>query len=147
MYISRLIFQQHSTFFVQTIYFALVLVENIILCCTPFFLFNDSGSNRALECLGDDKDEASEKIYQCIALMIAASMGGWICHTIYYTQMGHPWGAINGPELRKNRFSFYKRFHFGSAARFCGNFVKYPHLTFLKHKRTHYQTDCNETLN
>ena len=96
----RLIFQQHSTFFVQTIYFALVLVENIILCCTPLFLFNEAGSNRALVCLG------RQKVYQCIGVMIAASIGGWICHTIYYTQMGHPWGAINGPELRKNRFAF-----------------------------------------
>ena len=120
--IFRLIFQQHSTFFVQTIYFALVLVENLILCCTPLFLFNESGSNRALECLGDDKDEAREKIYQCIALMIAASMGGWISHTIYYTQMGHPWGAINGPELTKNRLSFYIN-HCGTERNFlciCG---------------------------
>jgi len=105
--IDRLIFQQHSTFFVQTLYFALVLVENLILCSTPLFLFNESGSNRALECLGDDKQEAKEKVYQMIAGMFALSVCGWISHTIYYTQMGHPWGAINGPELRKNKFSFY----------------------------------------
>ena len=98
--IFRLIFQQHSTFFVQTIYFALVLIENIILCCTPLYLFNESGSNRAIECLG------KEKVYQCIVAMICASIGGWLCHAIYYTQMGHPWGAINGPEFRKNRFAF-----------------------------------------
>ena len=103
----RLIFQQHSTFFVQTLYFALVLVENFILCSTPLFLFNESGSNRALECLGDDKEEAKEKVYQMIAGMFALSICAWISHTIYYTQMGHPWGAINGPEVRQNKFSFY----------------------------------------
>ena len=91
----------------QTLYFTLVLIENLILCSTPLFLFNESGSNRALECLGHDKEEAKEKVFQMIAGMLALSMGGWISHTIYYTQMGHPWGAINGPELRKNKFSFY----------------------------------------
>ena len=42
-----------------------------------------------------------------IAGMFALSICAWISHTIYYTQMGHPWGAINGPEVRQNKFSFY----------------------------------------
>ena len=98
--IFRLIFQQHSTFFVQTIYLALVLTENLILCSTPLFLYNESGTNRALECLG------KVKVYQVIGIMITTSIASWLCHTIYYTQMGHPWAAINGPEFRADRFGF-----------------------------------------
>ena len=96
----RLIFQQHSTFFVQTLFFGLVLLENIVLSSTPLFLTNNQDTNRALVCLGQ------EKVIHLIGIIIMISIGSWICHTMYYKQLGHPWADINGPEIGKGKFGF-----------------------------------------
>jgi hypothetical protein len=94
--------QQHSTFFVQSLFFLLVLIENMALACTPLFVGNPT--NRAFECLG------KEKLVEYLFIVIALCAGSWFFHILYYKYMGHPWADINGPEVDKDSLKFY--FHF-----------------------------------
>lgn len=94
---------EHSTFFVQSLFFLLVLVENVLLASTPF-MYPPEESNRALACLGRDK--LIEYIWMVIGLCVLS----WIFHTMYYKYMGHPWSDINGPEVGLGLIGF--QFHF-----------------------------------
>lgn len=90
---------QHSTFFVQTLFFLLVLFENILLACTPLMY----PSGRAFACLG------TGKITQYVFTVIGLCMASWLSHVMYYKYMGHPWSDINGPtcSAQKIKFSFH----------------------------------------
>eukprot|EP00094_Tigriopus_californicus_P001992 TCALIF_01920-PA protein Name:"Similar to ANK2 Ankyrin-2 (Homo sapiens)" AED:0.42 eAED:0.42 QI:11/0.75/0.4/0.8/1/1/5/0/1087 len=90
---------QHSTFFVQTLFFLLVLFENILLACTPLMY----PSGRAFACLG------TAKINQYVLTIIGLCMASWLSHVMYYKYMGHPWSDINGPtcSAQKVKFSFH----------------------------------------
>ena len=93
---------QHSTFFVQSIFFALVLLENALLASTPLFI----GPNRAVACVGESS------IRGLVGLVLALCASSWFFHTMYYKYMGHPWSAINGPDMSSDGV----RFHF----HYCG---------------------------
>ena len=82
--------QQHSTFFIQSLFFLLVFVENMLLASWPLI---EGGSNRALACLG------REKLIDYLFMVAGLCGGSWICHTLYYKYMGHPWTEINGPQI------------------------------------------------
>lgn len=84
--------QQHSTFMMQTLFFLLVFVENILLASWPL-IKGQSENNRALACLGQ------EKLIHYIVLVAALCVCSWIFHVLYYKYMGHPWTEINGPQL------------------------------------------------
>ena len=88
-------FQQHSTCFSQSLFFILILIENLLLASWPLMYTNEAGTNRAIECLGKDK------ILQYVGYIFAMCVGSWIFHIMYYTQMGHPWADINGPKVEK----------------------------------------------
>ena len=42
----------HSTCFIQTLFFTLIVIENLILSCWP--LLSNGGHNRAVACLGEE---------------------------------------------------------------------------------------------
>eukprot|EP00095_Tigriopus_kingsejongensis_P004696 maker-scaffold276_size226481-snap-gene-0.17 protein:Tk04696 transcript:maker-scaffold276_size226481-snap-gene-0.17-mRNA-1 annotation:"hypothetical protein" len=86
----------HSTFFVQTLFFVLVLVENILLASTPLMY----PSSRAHVCLG------TAKLVQYIFIVIGLCLGSWVCHAMYYKYMGHPWSDINGPDVSSGGLKF-----------------------------------------
>jgi hypothetical protein len=88
---------QHSTFFVQTLFFLLVMFENILLAAWPLIRGN---SNRALACLG------AEKLVEYVGVIVCLCLGSWICHILYYKYMGHPWTEINGPSITRHKIEF-----------------------------------------
>ena len=100
---------QHSTFFVQFLFFTLILFENLLLASVPLF-YPLNGTNRAFECLGKEKIE----LYVGLVFLLCAL--SWLFHTLYYKCMGHPWSDINGPTFTGG-FSFY--FHFCGKERLC----------------------------
>ena len=84
--------QHHSTFFIQSLFFVLVFVENMLLASWPLI---KGGSNRALACLGP------EKLIDYLFMVSGLCGASWICHILYYKYMGHPWTEINGPQISK----------------------------------------------
>ncbi len=94
--------QQHSTFFVQSLFFLLVLIENVALASTPFFV--GQHTNRALACLG------RETLTKYVFIVVSLCAASWVCHVMYYKYMGHPWTDINGPYCGQDSFKFF--FHF-----------------------------------
>lgn len=80
----------HSTFFVQSLFFFLVFIENLLLASAPLYLT----PNRGLLCIGE------AKLQQYLGFIVLFSLCSWMCHIIYYKFMGHPWADINGPEFR-----------------------------------------------
>ncbi len=88
---------QHTTFFIQTLFFLLVMVENLILASWPLIR---GGNNRALACLGE------EKIYEYVGIVFSLCVASWISHILYYKYMGHPWTEINGPSCSRGRLRF-----------------------------------------
>lgn len=92
------IIQQHSTFFVQTLFFILVLIENIFLASAPLYYPSD---NRASSCL------SPETVKSYIGIVFGLCVGSWIFQIMYYKYMGHPWSAINGPTITRDDFSFF----------------------------------------
>ena len=89
--------QQHSTFFIQTLFFALVFVENVTLASWPLI---KGPPNRALSCLGQ------ANIIKYLLIISGLCAASWICHILYYKYMGHPWTEINGPHFTKNGLKF-----------------------------------------
>ncbi len=97
--------EQHSTFFVQSLFFALVLLENLLMASVPLFYRRaDSGTNRAVACLG--RPLLWDYIFRILLLCVAS----WVFHALYYKYMGHPWSDINGPDFSGGHLRFY--FHF-----------------------------------
>ena len=94
---------QHSTFFMQSLFFLLVLTENILLASVPLFYTASaaSGTNRAVECVGRD----SLRAYAWA--VVGLSVASWGFHTMYYKYMGHPWSAINGPNFARHSVEFF----------------------------------------
>ena len=92
--------EQHSTFFIQTLFFLVVFVENIILASWPLI---KGPPNRALNCLG------SESIWNLITIIFGLCFCSWTFHILYYKYMGHPWTEINGPNCTRYglRFNFH----------------------------------------
>ena len=72
---NRQIYQQHSTFFVQTLFFALVFVENVTLASWPLI---KGAPNRALSCLGQ------ANIIKYLLVISGLCVASWIFHILYY---------------------------------------------------------------
>jgi len=107
--------EQHSTFLAQSLFFALVLVENLSLAAFPLVYAEPAtDTNRAVACLG--RSAVVGYALRVAALCIAS----WCCHAAYYKCAGHPWSDINGPELSRGRLKF--SFHFCGRERLldCG---------------------------
>ncbi len=93
--------EQHSTFFVQSLFFALALMENLLMASVPLLM---GDNNRAYVCL----EAHVLRDYMC--RILALCVASWVFHTMYYKYMGHPWSDINGPDLQGGHVRFY--FHF-----------------------------------
>ena len=85
--------QQHSTFFVQSLFFLLVFVENMLMASWPLI---KGEPNRALACLGQ------AKMLDNVGIVAGLCVGSWVFHIMYYKYMGHPWTEINGPQIHNN---------------------------------------------
>ena len=97
--------EQHSTFFVQSLFFALVLLENVLMASVPlFYRRSDTGTNRAFACLG------APLLWDYIFRILLLCVASWVFHALYYKYMGHPWSDINGPDFSGGHLRFY--FHF-----------------------------------
>ena len=93
---------QHSTFFVQSLFFLLALVENVVLAMVPLINYRLKGRpNRAVTCLG------VATLWDYIFRIVLLCLSSWVFHTLYYKYMGHPWSDINGPDVSRRHFRFF----------------------------------------
>ncbi len=82
----------------QSLFFMLVLVENLALASVPLFLHR--GRNRAAVCLGEPL------LRDYVLRILGLCIGSWVFHSLYYKYMGHPWSDINGPGRVLNNIFF-----------------------------------------
>ncbi len=83
----------------QSLFFMLVLVENLALASVPLFLHR--GRNRAAVCLGEPL------LRDYVLRILGLCIGSWVFHSLYYKYMGHPWSDINGPGRVLNNFFLF----------------------------------------
>ena len=88
--------KHHATFVVQFLFFALVLLENIILSAFPLI---KGGQNRALGCFGTDK------IQYGVVLVVVLNMLSWLFQVLHYKLM-HSWNQISGPSVKDGKLTF-----------------------------------------
>ena len=93
--------RHHSTFLVQFLFFAVVLVENVLFSIFPL-VKGDTPENKSLpSCLGSGS-------YIGVLLVVSLCVMSWICQVLHYKTI-HPWKQITGKSLE---VQYWKDFSF-----------------------------------
>ena len=98
----------HTTFMTQSLFFLLILLENLLLALIPILLHDGDSCCIPLSTLTSAFVGRNEKIIQFHSKLstfpgiFVFCLLSWVFHTAYYKYYGHPWADINGPDITTN---------------------------------------------
>ena len=108
----------HTTFVTQSLFFLLILLENLLLAFIPIVLHDGDACCVPLTALSTTflgKFMVLHHAFKSVSLGIFTfCLLSWIFHTAYYKYYGHPWADINGPDITTRSMTvrlFFKNQH------------------------------------
>jgi len=96
----------HTTFMTQSMFFLLILLENLLLALVPILLHDGEHCCIPLSALTS-----------AITGIAVFCLLSWVFHTAYYKYYGHPWADINGPDITSS--SMTVRYHYKGTEKAC----------------------------
>ena len=123
-----------GTFYANALFFALVLVEDLLLLGIPAAFAQSRAGSMAALCLG------SGAVWWALGAVLLLNPAAWACHLYFYAK-DHPWAEINGPKEVRDLVEVVGEW-FDGAKEWCSGWVSWAtdgagHVGTRGHSHSH----------